>query len=87
MGHLKARAQFAVVRHGACPALPRARQQASFRAFVHQPARAEMGGEEQLIELRAPVLAPSGLAAGTEPPALGQRHLVLRAAPYRDADA
>ncbi len=46
-----------------------------------------MGGEGELIEPGALVLAPGRVCAGTQPEPLRDRHLVLRPAPDRDADA
>ena len=76
-----------MVLHRTDPALLGARQQARLGVAVHQPARADMGCEEELVEARLLILPPRGLCPGAEPQAVVQRHLILGPAPHRDAEA
>ena len=85
--HLETAAELAVVGRGADPALAGAAQHAQLRASVDQPAGPEMGRDEELIEPGALVLPPRELGACAQAEVLGQRIVILRPAPDRDADA
>ena len=61
--------------------------EAQLRVPVDQPAGAEMGADEELVEERTLVLAARELAAGADAEVVEHRVVVLRAAPERDADA